>query len=160
MDDSVKPGYELTPSEHLAAGLHKDAVRCFRLLTFASQRLRYLLDQELAKDGLTSQQGFLLTLARAMPRPSMSDLAAAMSTTHQNVKQMALALERKGMLRIVTDENDGRVRRIELSEEGAMGWRDRDREDFAVIGRWFSALSTDEQAQLAGLLARLARSIR
>ena len=35
-------------------------------------------------------------------RPTLGEVAAAMSTTHQNVKQIAVALERKDMVRFVS----------------------------------------------------------
>ena len=111
MNDTIKPSLELNAAERLLAGA--DAVRCFRLITFVSQRLRYLLDQRLREADLTTQQGFLLTIVGAKQRPSLGEVAEVMSTTHQNVKQIAIALERKGMLHIVTDESDGRVRRLD-----------------------------------------------
>jgi len=157
MDTSIKPGLELDAAERVLAGA--DAVRCFRLITFVSQRLRYLLDQRLREAGLTSQQGFLLTVVRARQRPSLGEVAEVMSTTHQNVKQIAIALERKGMLSIVADESDGRVRRLEATDSAAKQWGDRNAGDFKALGRWFSSLSRDEQKKLAILLARLSKGI-
>jgi DNA-binding MarR family transcriptional regulator len=157
MDNPIKPGYELDAAERMLAGA--DAVRCFRLITFVSQRLRYLLDQRLREAGLTTQQGFLLTIVRARQRPSLSEVAEVMSTTHQNVKQIAIALARKGMLRIVTDESDGRVRRLEATDNAAKQWGDRNAGDFQALDEWFSSLSRDEQKMLANLLARLSNGI-
>jgi DNA-binding MarR family transcriptional regulator len=160
MSDSSNPLDDLTPEERRAAGDARHAVRCFRLILYAGQRLRYLADRRLRDQGLTSQQGFLLTVVRMQGRPTLGDAAAAMSTTHQNVKQIALALERKGMLRFVEDAADARIRRLAPTEAGERGWEDRNAGDFAAIARWFAGLSPDEQERLAGLLARLAGSIR
>jgi DNA-binding MarR family transcriptional regulator len=157
MNDSIKPGLELNAAEQLLAGA--DAVRCFRLITFVSQRLRYLLDQRLREADLTTQQGFLLTIVGARQRPSLGEVAEVMSTTHQNVKQIAIALERKGMLRIVTDESDGRVRRLEATDNAAKQWGDRNAGDFQALDGWFSSLSRDEQKTLSTLLARLSNGI-
>lgn len=160
MRDSFKPFIDLTSEERQAAGSATDAVLCFRLISFAGQRLRYLLDQRLREDGLTSQQGFLLTVVRMRDRPTLGETAAVMSTTHQNAKQIALALERKGMLKIVADRDDARIRRLEATEAGKRGWRSRDAEDYAAIGKWFATLSRDEQRMLSRLLSRLANAIR
>src|SRR5688572_12971287 len=102
----VHPPCDLTPEELKAAGPAADAVRCFRLISLVAQRLRYRLDQRLREDGLTTQQGFLLTIVRSRGQPTLGEAANAMSTTHQNAKQVAAALERKGMVTIVPDEND------------------------------------------------------
>jgi DNA-binding MarR family transcriptional regulator len=160
MDDSSKPFPDLTAEERQAAGKAVDAVRCFRLIAFTGQRLRYLIDRRLREDGLTSQQGFLLTVVRMRGRPTLGEVAEAMSTTHQNVKQVALALERKNMLRFIPDDADARVKRLVATEAGDRGWEERNAGDFAAISEWFAELSSDEQKVLAELLSRLAQSIR
>ena len=160
MSDSSNPLADLTPEELRAAGDGRDAVRCFRLILYLGQRLRYLADRRLRGQGLTSQQGFLLTVVRMRRRPTLGEVAASMSTTHQNVKQIAVALERKGMVRFVADEGDARIRRLAPTEAGERGWEDRNAGDFAAIADWFAGLSADEQRQMAELLARLAGSIR
>jgi DNA-binding MarR family transcriptional regulator len=159
MTNGIKQAYLLTAEEASAAGQNADAVRSFRLLGYVAQRLRYLVDQRLRDEGLTTQQGFLLTLARSLNRPTLGQVAAAMSTTHQNAKQIAAALERKGMIAIVPDERDARVRRIEPTTAGRAGWTDRNEQDFAALGEIFSPLSPQEQATLVGLLARVAKSV-
>ena len=138
------------------SGSAEDAVRLFRLLAFTGQRFRHLFDQRLREEGYTSQQGFLLTIVRERGRPTLGEVASVISTTHQNAKQIAMALEREGMLRITRDGTDGRVRRFEPTAAGAGGWKSRNDEDFAAIGVWFSALSRSDQKTLADLLAKLA----
>lgn len=160
MSDSIKPIADLTLEEQLAAGDALDAVRCFRLIAYTSQRLRYLIDRRLREDGLTSQQGFLLTVVRMRGQPTLGEVATAMSTTHQNAKQVALVLVRKGMVQFVADKADARVKRLAATSAGEKGWEDRNAEDFAAISGWFAALSREEQKDMAGMLARLARSIR
>jgi DNA-binding MarR family transcriptional regulator len=93
-------------------------------------------------------------------QPTLGEVATAMSTTHQNAKQVALALARKGMVRFVADETDARMKRLAATAAGERGWEDRNAGDFAAISRWFAALSRDDQQALAGLLSRLAQSIR
>lgn len=159
MNETIKRAVELDPQQRQDAGPHADAVKCFRLIAFTSQRLRYLLDERLRADGLTSQQGFLLTIVGAKQRPTLGEVAKAMSTSHQNAKQIAAALERKNMLAIVPDENDARARRLELTEASSRYWRERDAGDFAAIGGWFAELSDDDQRVLGSLLGRLAKSL-
>jgi DNA-binding MarR family transcriptional regulator len=159
MDETHNP-FDLTEDERRAAGPAADAVRCFRIIAYAAQRLRYLIDRRLAADGLTSQQGFLLTVVRQRGRPTLGEVAAAMSTSHQNARQVATALERKGMLRIAADADDARVRRLEPTEASQDGWESRNADDFAAIAVWFGTLSPDDQRQLADLLEHLASGLR
>src|SRR4051812_17012721 len=91
-------------SEEQAAALGRERaaqVRSFRLIPFIGQQLRSLSDQLYSADGLTHQQATLLTLVRTHDTPSLSEMASAMSTSHQNVKQLVAALIDKGFLRLI-----------------------------------------------------------
>lgn len=48
--------------------------------------------------------------------PTVKELAEIMGSSHQNVKQILLKLEKKGFVRIAVDENDKRKQRIELTQ--------------------------------------------
>jgi DNA-binding MarR family transcriptional regulator len=78
-----------------------------------------------------------------------------MRMTHQNVKQIALALQRKGFLEIETDAGDRRVRRLRLTEHHHRFWRQRNPTDFASVEAWTAGLSDAQAAQAVRLLARL-----
>jgi DNA-binding MarR family transcriptional regulator len=156
---SRKSAYRLTDEEAGTAAAAGDAVISFRLIVYAGQRLRTLLDQRLRVDGLTTQQGVLLSLVRARGRPTLGEITREMGTSHQNAKQIAAALERKGMLSISTDANDRRVRRLEATAAGKAGWTDRNQDDFAAIGAWFAGLTPRDQGQLAMLLGKLVQTL-
>lgn len=159
MDPRIKLPSKLQADELEAAGGAADAVRCFRLMSLASQRLRYLLDQRLRDEGLTMQQGFLLSFVRAHRNPTLGEAARSLATSHQNAKQIALAVARKGLIRIVDDDNDRRARRLIATKTGQRGWHRRNADDFAAIGQWFDALSRSEQRKLAAMLIKLIRHL-
>ena len=48
--------------------------------------------------------------------PTVKELAEIMGSSHQNVKQILLKLEKKGFVRITIDERDKRKQRIELTD--------------------------------------------
>ena len=48
--------------------------------------------------------------------PTVKELAEIMGSSHQNVKQILLKLEKKGFVTITVDEKDRRKQRIELTE--------------------------------------------
>ena len=141
-----------------AAALGPDAatrIRSFRLIVLLSQQLRTLMDQLLRADGLTTQQAALLTIVDAIGRPSLSEVAGAFGTSHQNAKQIAVALERKGFLRIVVDDDDRRVRRLETTARNREVWARRSATDQERVLEWFAELSADEARTLFQLLLRL-----
>ncbi|MEU4423359.1 MarR family transcriptional regulator [Actinoplanes sp. NPDC024001] len=130
-------------------------VRAFRASLVLAQRLRYLMDDRLRADGLTTQQAALLTVVRALDRPALTEAAAALGTTHQNVAQLVAALERKGMLRTEPDPADRRRRRLAATEDGARYWSERDADDEAAVAEWFAALTPAELATLTTLTEKL-----
>lgn len=150
----------LSPEEAEALGEERAAqVRSFRLLLFVAQQLRYLTDQLYRADGLTTQQATLLTLVRARGRPSLSEIAADMLTSHQNVKQLVNALVKKGFLRVVADADDGRVKRLVTTARSQRYWSARDPDDFEHVAAWFAGLKPGEAQQLHALLVKLERGL-
>lgn len=134
-------------------------VRAFRLLHHLGQRMQFLADRLYQADGVTAQQAMLMTLVQMLGRPSLRELAGAFGTSHQNAKQIASALVRKGFVAIVGDPDDGRVRRVAVTSKGRRYWASRDGADFAQVATWFAGLSADEVAQLLSLLLKLSEAV-
>jgi DNA-binding MarR family transcriptional regulator len=146
-----------------AARLGEDGamrVRTFRLIVVVSQELRTLMDQLLRADGLTTQQAALITVVDMLGTPSLSQAATALGTTHQNARQLADALERKGFLQISTDEADARVRRLSTTARSDSYWRDRSAADQQQALDWFSDLTPAEAHTLFKLLAKVEHRAR
>jgi DNA-binding MarR family transcriptional regulator len=157
---SSQPGLDsdagLTQAEADAiGGARATQVRSFRLLLRVALQLRYLTDQLYRADGLTTQQAMLLTIVRTQGQPSLSDVSAAMHTTHQNVRQLVNALVTKGFLQLIADPNDARVRRIATTKKNDRHWAARDPLDFDHVRDWFSVLSVTEARQLHLSLSKL-----
>ena len=144
-----------SPSEALP-----EAVQAFRLVLALAQEFRTLMDQRLAPSGLTTQQAALLTVIEMLGRPAMTEAARALAMTHQNVKQLATALERKGFLKIVPDDRDARSKRMVTTEAHKAFWTRRNPQDHAVVGQWLSRLDAEELAMLVRLLAKAMTSVR
>lgn len=159
MDSRIKTAASLQATELEAAGSAAGAVRCFRLISLTSQKLRTLFDQRLREEGLTTQQGVLLTIVRTSENATLSQIAEAMGTSHQNVKQVARALERKGFVRFAPHARDKRATCVLATEAGRKGWAHRDKADFAAVAEWFSVLSRAEQDAMAKMLTKLAKHL-
>ena len=146
-----------------AVRLGKDGamrVRTFRLIVVVAQELRTLMDQLLRADGLTTQQAAMITVVDMLGTPSLSQAATALGTTHQNARQLADALERKGFLQISTDEADARVRRLSTTAKSDSYWRDRSAADQQQVLDWFSDLTPAEAQTLFKLLAKVEHRAR
>lgn len=134
--------------------------RLFRLLLLLGARLQVRMDQRLAAVGLTTQQAAVLTVVeQAAAAPTLGDVARTLSCSHQNARQLADVLRRKGLLRIEVDPSDRRARRLHLTP-GVRGlFGPRDAADHEEVARWMSALTEEEQSQACEWLARLLGSL-
>lgn len=131
-------------------------VRLFRLLSAGAAALRARLDREMAATGITTQQAAMLQFIEAQPAsPTIGAVATGLSMTHQNVKQIALALARKGFLTIDVDAKDRRARRLTTTALHRSFWAQRNPNDFAQVQAWTAGLTGDEVAQAVQLLRKL-----
>lgn len=137
-----------------------DRIRVFRLLMTEGARLRGLLDRTLAGSGLTAQQGALLSWIQVQPGPpTIMAVANGLGMTHQNVKQIVLALQRKGLLDIQVDQEDRRARRLVLTDAHHRLWSERNPDDFSAVLAWMAGWNDDEVRQVMQLLRRLHRHL-
>jgi DNA-binding MarR family transcriptional regulator len=150
MSSAGKSLFSLDPESGLPA-----PVRAFRLLLVLAQRLHYLMDDRLRADGLTTRQAALLTAVADLGRPSLSEVATALGTSHQNAAQLVAALERKGMLRAEPDPADRRRRLLHTTAANERYWRGRDEADYAAVADWFATLSAEEIDMLCALAGRV-----
>jgi DNA-binding MarR family transcriptional regulator len=135
-------------------------IRTFRLIVVVAQELRTLMDQLLRADGLTTQQAALITVVDLLGTPSLSQAATALGTTHQNARQLADALQRKGFLQISTDQADARVRRLSTTAKSESYWRDRSAVDQQRVLHWLGDLTPAEAQTLFELLAKVEHRAR
>lgn len=141
---------EATPAQ-------RDRVRLFRLLLGLGAALKTKMDRTFASAGVTTQQAHLLTLARASKEPlSQGELARRMGVSHQNVKQIAVALERKGLLTFQSSPDDARVRRLVPTARSRQLFRRRNARDFEEVAGWFEGLGDREVRGLVDGLVRVA----
>ena len=136
-------------------------VAAFRLILVLAQQLRTLMDQRLRPDGLTTQQAALLTAIDSFDEPpALTRVAAALSTSHQNARQIADALERKGLLAYEADPGDARARRLRTTATNRQYWAQRNAADHDAVGAWFGDLTDNELRTLLALLTRVEQRIR
>lgn len=123
------------------------------------QRWRYYIDKELEPDGLTMKQWFMLIVIGAGFReaPSIQEVADAMSTTHQNVKQIAAGLERRGFMTLERDPKNKRIVRLKVTAKCHAMFKKREEHDVRAILSMFDNLTDEELKALFGIVAKMER---
>ena len=76
--------------------------------------------------------------------PTLNDLADVMGSSHQNVKQILLKLERKGFVSMTPDRNDRRKQRIVLTDMCREFCEKNDAPSQAIIGRIFEGIDEEQ----------------
>lgn len=127
------------------------------VLFLVQQRWSYIISKELADDHITTKQWLMMiVMANAFQNPpSMQEVADAMSTTHQNVKQLATRLEARGFLKIERDPENRRILRLKVTEECQNYWEKRTPEDIKSIKKHFEGLEDEEVKSLFEIMGKL-----
>ncbi|MBP1946859.1 MarR family transcriptional regulator [Methanobacterium petrolearium] len=127
------------------------------VLFLVQQRWGYIIGRNLADDQITTKQWLMMiVMANAFQNPpSMQEMADAMSTTHQNVKQLATRLETRGFLKIEKDSENKRILRLKVTEECFKYWDKRTSQDVKSITSLFRGLEDDEIKKLFEIMGKL-----
>lgn len=79
--------------------------------------------------------------------PTVKELAEIMGSSHQNVKQILLKLEKKGFVSIIVDEKDKRKQRIYLTNYCSQFCSENDEITANIMKKMFAGVS-EEQLQV------------
>lgn len=79
--------------------------------------------------------------------PTVKELAEIMGSSHQNVKQILLKLEKKGFVSIIVDEKDRRKQRIYLTDYCRQFCTENDEMTINIMKKMFAGVS-EEQLQV------------
>ena len=130
------------------------------VLFLIQQRWGYVIDKELAEGRLTNNQWLMIVIIeKAFEHdPSMREVADALSTTHQNVKQLATRLESRGFVKIEQDKNNRRILRLKITDACRKYWGSRITEDIRAISSLFKALEDREVKSLFEIMSKLKKN--
>ncbi len=129
----------------------------FSYLFVLNQRIEYIIDSFLEKYDLTTKQLLtLIAIGNAFDyNPSLSEVADVLSTSHQNVKQIALNLRKRGFVEIVVDPKDRRRRLLHLTADNDKFWEEREKENYENMKMIFSSLSKSEMTEFHRIIVKL-----
>lgn len=89
----------------------------------------------------------IICISMCKEKPTVKELAEIMGSSHQNVKQILLKLEKKGFVRIEVDERDKRKQRIELTDYCREFCTQNDEMSMNIMKKMFAGVS-EEQLQV------------
>jgi len=97
----------------------KDQKFVFGSVLVIANKMDTLLERELKEYDVTAKQWLLTAiLANSFDNPpTIKEVAREMGSSHQNVKQVALKLEQRGLLVFEKDQKDARVTRLKLTDQ-------------------------------------------
>ncbi len=124
------------------------------------QRWGYIINKELAEDKITTKQWLMMIIIENAfdHDPSMQEVADALSTTHQNVKQLAVRLEARGFMKIERDPTNRRILRLRTTDECRKYWEKRSSEDTESIISLFKGLNDEEISSLFKIVMKLEKT--
>ena len=126
-----------------------------------SNILQVYLDNTLKEDQLTSKQMLLMIVIGSFgtSEPTFKEAAERSGSSYQNVKQLALKLEKNGYVSIAVDDQDKRAKRLLLTEQAMIYWNNREERDVASMEKLFQTFTLEELAQFDDYIIRLQEAI-
>ncbi len=127
------------------------------MVFLVEQRWRYVVEKELEPDGITAKQWLMAIVVGNGFRepPSIQEVANALSTTHQNVKQIADGMEKRGFLRLWRDEKNKRIIRMQITDKCTALFKGREEKDVKSIFGMFENLTDEEMEAFFNIIAKI-----
>lgn len=113
------------------------------LLSAFDNRFQAMADRTMKE--ISWKQFFaIICINMCKEKPTLKELADIMGSSHQNVKQILLKLEKKGFVKVVTDEKDKRKQRIELTEYCMDFCQKNDEVSSQIMKKMFEGISQEQ----------------
>ena len=92
--------------------------------------------------------------------PTLGELSDVLGSSHQNVKQILLKLEKKQFIAFQADEKDRRKQRIVLTERCREFCESNNEKGSAVMDRMFDGITREELAATIQTITRIEKNLR
>ena len=134
-----------------------DDAMIFGLLLIISNKLNTLLEREFKEFDVTTKQWFLSETINSLfnSPPTLNEIAYAMGSSHQNVKQVAMKLQQKGLLILEKDKKDARVTRLRITEHSHDFWKRMDPKGEIFRKRMLKEIDSKDIAGIRLLLEKI-----
>lgn len=133
----------------------------FGSLLMLANRIDTMLARELRPFDVTTKQWFLSVMIASLfeQPPTVMEVAKMMGSSHQNVKQVALKLAEKNLLRLEKDPADARITRLVMTEYSQEFWKQTDEAGNDFMRKLFSGLSDKKMGRLKAAIGRMLGNI-
>jgi len=123
----------------------------FVSLFLAANKLQIIGDRYLSDVNLTTKQWLLMVMVLQFGEnpPTISQAANITGSSRQNVKQLALKLEKNGYMIIEKDPKDSRITRLKLTNKHLDMWNKRSEMDDEFLDNLFSGLNHEQVHDMA-----------
>ena len=110
---------------------------------------------------LTVKQWFLIVgvLQCENDAPTLSEVASRIGSSRQNVKKMALVLEKRGFVSMEKDPNDARIVRIRPTELCVEHLKTRDIKERLFLERLFDGIKSEDLKTLSVVVKKLEKNL-
>lgn len=131
----------------------------FGMIFMLSNKLQILGDK--MDSHLTVKQWlFLAAVLRCESNaPTLSEVAARIGSSRQNVKKMASALEKQGFVLMEKDSSDARVLRINLTDICVAHLKQRHEMERRFIEELFDSFEPKELSSLSYMIQKLEKNV-
>ncbi len=134
-----------------------DKYLAFASLLIIANRMETLLSRDFSEFGVTTKQWFLSATIKNLfeKPPTIKQVARQIGNSHQNVKQVALKLQQKGLLLLVKDKRDARVTRLKMTDYSYAFWEKTEPKGDAFIEEMLKDISIEDLAIAKSVLEKI-----
>ena len=118
----------------------------FTFNIMVTRKWEVLFNRAHPKDDLTLKQMMVLIIVAAHSGTDLAvtEVAAILGTSHQNLKALANQLEKKDFITVYKDDLDRRVNRIRLLPGKESYWANRNDKDAVIMESLFEGVSDND----------------
>ena len=128
------------------------------LLSAFDNRFQTVADSFFAE--VTWKQFFaIICINLCKESPTINELSDIMGSSHQNVKQILLKLEKKGFVEMIADESDKRKKRIVVTEKCRQFCVKNEKESRERLDRIFVGISEEQVLATIQTIAKMERNL-
>ena len=91
--------------------------------------------------------------------PTINELSEVMASSHQNVKQILLKLEKKGFIEMISDEKDRRKQRIVITEKCNDFCKRNEKECELQINKMYEGVSEEQLITTIQTILQMERNL-
>lgn len=126
-----------------------------------ANKLQVVGDKEV--EGLSAKQWFLLRNIIEMPQnppPTVTQIAAEMDTTRQNIAKMLEAAGRDGMVSLTTNAQDRRSHDVKITDKGKQYVAQSDKNAQLFLNNLFAGIEQEKLDIAGGVVVKMLENLQ